>query len=231
MGDPIGIAIKDYYNGNKNAEIIISSDLCDDDVIPLIILCRTFEEMSEMEKLAISKAKGKVLDVGAGCGNHALAMLENGCSVTAIDISDNAVEHMKSRGINAEKIDFFELKDQKFDTITFFMNGIGIAGNLSNLKHTLKLAFDLLEPNGTILFDSSDISYLYEDDEGGMWMDLNNEYFGNFKFQMSYKEEKSDWFEWLYVDFNTLKQTTDALNYNLELLYEDDNAYLAKLTL
>jgi len=231
LGDPIGIAIEDYYNGNQKAEIIVASDLCDDDVIPLSVLCRTYEEMSEMEKLAISKATGKVLDVGAGCGNQALAMMENGCTVTAIDISEKAVKHMLTKSIKAENIDFFQLKNQKFDTITFFMNGIGIAGTLSNLKFTLSHAISLLEPNGKIIFDSSDISYLYEDEEGGMWMDLNNEYYGNFKFQMTYKTEQSEWFDWLYVDFNTMKDIAESLHLKVELLYNDDNAYLVMLSL
>ena len=231
MKDPIGTAIEDFYNGDLKAEIIVESDLCDDDIIPLNILCRTFEEMSELEKTALSVASGDILDVGAGCGNHALELIKKGENVTAIDISEKAVKHMIDKGINAYKINFFELKDKQFDTITFFMNGIGIAGKLSNLKHTLAHAKTLLKPNGKLIFDSSDISYLYEDEDGSVWMDLNNEYFGNFKFKMNYKNESTDWFDWLYIDYNKMKEIAEELNFEVNLLFEDEYSYLAGLTL
>ena len=104
MKDPIGTAIEDFYNGELNAEIIVESDLCDDDTIPLSILCRSFEEMSDLEKIALNKASGEILDVGAGCGNHALELTKKGSNVTAIDISEKAVQHMINKGINAHNI-------------------------------------------------------------------------------------------------------------------------------
>lgn len=231
MKDPIGTAIEDFFNGDLKAEIIVESDLCEDDTIPLSILCRTVEEMSELEKTALSVASGDILDVGAGCGNHALELIKKGANVTAIDISEKAVKHMIDKGINAYNINFFELKDKQFDTITFFMNGIGIAGKLSNLKHTLAHAKTLLKPNGKLIFDSSDISYLYEDEDGSVWMDLNNEYFGNFKFKMNYKNESTDWFDWLYVDYNKMKEIAEDLNFEVNLLFEEEYSYLTELTL
>ena len=66
------------------------------------------------------------------------------------------------------------------------MNGIGIAKNLANLENTLLRAKGMLNENGKILCDSADIKYLYEDNDGGMWVDLNTTYYGNFKFQMTF---------------------------------------------
>jgi hypothetical protein len=111
------------------------------------------------------------------------------------------------------------------------MNGIGIAKTLDNLEATLVKAKGMLNENGKILCDSSDIKYLYEDDEGGMWVDLNTTYYGNFKFQMKYAGHETDWFEWLYVDFDKLEEIALKAGFKARILQEEDDQYLAELTL
>jgi len=230
-GDPIGLAIQEYAVKRKPEDIIVSSDICEDDIIPVEVLFRKYAEMPDLEKLALERTKGKVLDVGAGSGAHALHLSDNGFDVTCIDISQGAVDLMKKSGLKAERINFFSLKDQKFDTILMLMNGIGIAGKLSNLERTLEHAKSLLNPGGRILCDSSDIKYLYEDEEdGSLWMDLNSEYYGNFRFQMKYKKEKGPWFDWLYVDFDNLFKAAKNVGLKAVRLEEIDDHYLAEIT-
>ncbi len=231
-GDPMGLAIQEYAVKRKPEDIIVSSDICEDDIIPVEVLFRKYSEMPELEKLALERAKGKILDVGAGSGTHALYLSDHGFDVTCIDISQGAVDLMKKSGLKAERINFFSLKDRKFDTILMLMNGIGIAGKLSNLERTLEHAKSLLNPGGKILCDSSDIKYLYEDEEdGSLWMDLNSEYYGNFRFQMKYKKEKGPWFDWLYVDFDNLFKAAKNVGLKAVRLEEIDDHYLAEITL
>lgn len=229
FGDPIGAAILDYSTTKKPADIIVSSDICEDDIIPVEVLFRSYDEMPELEKQAIDRCEGKVLDVGAGAGVHTKVLLENGHEVLAIDVSKGAVSYMQSIGINAEKMAFLHLKDQKFDTILLLMNGIGVAGKLSELEAFLKHAKSLLNPGGKILCDSSDIKYLYEDEDGSMWIDLNSEYYGNFRFQMHYKKEKGPWFDWLYVDFDNLFKSAKNVGLKASKVYEQGDHYLAEL--
>lgn len=230
QGDPIGQAILEYVKTNKPDDIIVCSEICEDDIIPIEVLFRTLEEMPDLEVCAINKARGKVLDVGAGAGVHALEMKKKGCDVLAIDISKGAVEHLKNTGLNVQEIDFFKLENQKFDTITMLMNGIGIAGSLSNLENTLAHAKSLLNEGGKLLCDSSDIRYLYEDEEGALWVNLNTEYYGNFHFQMKYKNETSPWFDWLYVDFDSLYKAAQNVGMKATRIYEKDDNYLAEIT-
>ena len=230
-GDPIGHAINTYHRTKKPDDIIVMSDICEDDIIPIEVLFRTYEEMPQIEKLALKAAKGKVLDVGAGTGVHSKILMDENLDVLAIDLSEGAVEYMKSVGINARKENFFHLKDEKFDTILMLMNGIGIAGQLSKLQQTLNHAKSLLNPDGKILCDSSDIRYLYEDEDGSLWTDLNSEYYGNFRFQMKYKKEVSPWFDWLYVDFDNLFKAASAAGLKAVRLHEEDDHYLAELSL
>lgn len=228
--DPIGKAIIDYVNTKKPEDIIVSSDICEDDIIPVEVLFRTFEEMPLIEQKALQLAKGKVLDVGSGAGFHALYLMDLGFEVETIDISKQAINYQKSKGINAKWLDFYKLTDEKYDTIFMLMNGLGISGTLSNLEHTLLHAKSLLNPGGSLLCDSSDIKELYEDEDGALWMDLNTEYYGNFRFQMKYGKEIGPWFNWLYVDFDNLFKAAKNVGLKAVRVIEQENHFLAKIS-
>jgi len=230
LNDPMGQAIIDYAQNTATEDITVLSDICDDDHIPVSYLFREYDEMPEMEKQALNECKGRVLDIGAAAGMHAQFLIEKGHFVDTIDRSENAIRHLKAKGVPAEHVDFFDYKGTDYDTLLLLMNGIGIAKNLDNLKHTLSKAKSMLRKNGKILCDSSDIKYLYQDDKGGMWVDLNTSYYGNFKFKMKYKEHESEWFEWLYVDFEKLREIAEDVGFKVRKITEIDNQYLAELT-
>ena len=228
--DPMGQAIVDYAQNKVNKDIIVVSEICDDDVIPSEYLFRAYDEMPKIEQLALDRCEGKILDVGAGAGIHAMYLMERGKDVSCIDISELSVNYLKDQKINARQLNFFNLEGEQYDTLLFLMNGLGIAGTLSNLEFTLLKAKTSLTNNGKILCDSSDIKYLYEDDEGGYWIDLNAGYYGDFRYQMRYESHTSDWFDWLYVDFETLKTTAEKVGFAVELIHEEDQQFLAELT-
>jgi SAM-dependent methyltransferase len=229
--DPIGQAILDYAKNKKPFDIIVSSDICDDDIIPIEVLFRSYKEMPEIEKKAIQLAKGSVLDAGAGTGIHCNELIKNGHSVFAIDSSKGAIDYLKKTGISCEQKRFEEFStSEKFDTILMMMNGIGIAGTLSNLEKTLLHAKSLLKKGGQILCDSSDVRFLYEDEDGSLWVDLNSEYYGNFRFQMHYKNITGPWFDWLYVDFDNLFKAASNVGMKAKRIYEHEDHYLAEIS-
>lgn len=228
--DPLGRIILDYSKDSIERQVIVESEICDDDFIDASYLFRSYEEMPQMEQIALKHCSGSILDIGAGAGIHAQYLIDKGFDVKAIDVSPGAVEYMKSKGLNAEEKDFYSVTEQ-YDTLLMMMNGIGIAGSLDNLERTLLQAKKMLRENGQLLFDSTDIKYLYMDDDGGMWIDLNTEYYGNFNFRMHYEDHSTDWFDWLYIDFDKLQEAANKLDLNVEKLYEEDNQFLARITL
>lgn len=229
--DPIGKALLDYYRLGNAEDIRVESDVIDDDVLPVDYLFRDESELPELELIALSNVKGKTLDVGGCSGVHSIILLKNGINVEAIDISEGAVEVMSQRGINARQIDFFELEDNKYDTLLFLMNGTGVAGTKNRFLSLLEHARTLLNPGGQILIDSTDIRYVYEDEEGGVWIDLNGSYYGEVEFKMSYKNESGDWFTWLYLDENTMAELATQKKYKMSILHREEEQFLAKLEL
>jgi SAM-dependent methyltransferase len=238
--DPIGLAIHTYSEGTGNADVIrVESDLSEDDEIPVSYLFRPSPKFPELEKIALRNCGPHVLDVGAGTGIHSKALIEQGKQVVAIDISAGAIDYLKSLQIPSKRIHFMDFEidgtigqTERFDTLLFLMNGIGIAGKLSYLSAFLEHCKSLLNPGGCILCDSTDVRYFFEDEDGGVWLDLNAEYYGEFQFRMHYKDQSTDWFSWLYIDGNTLKEYAENSGFKFEILHEsEDNSFLAKLTL
>ena len=229
--DPMGRAIADYYKTQKANKLRVFSPMFEEDEIPLSTLFRKYEEMPEIERKALDMANGKTLDVGAGSGCHSLVLQEKGIDVTAIDISPLSVETMRERGVKKViEQDFFTLKGQ-YDTILMLMNGIGIVGTLERLPRFFRQLDKILAPGGQLLCDSSDISYVFEDENG--MIDIPNEmdYYGEHSFRMQYKDTIGEPFNWLYIDADTLREKAGRCGYAVEVVAEGEHYdYLARIT-
>lgn len=230
--DPMGAAIRDYQSKGKASRLRVLSSMFDEDEMPVAHLFRTFNQMPRLEQKALSMAKGRVLDIGAGAGCHALALQERGLEVKAIDISPLSCEVMKERGVKyAECVNLFDPQLQgKYDTLLLLMNGTGIAGKLNRLSMLLNRLKELLAEGGQILIDSSDLKYIYENEDGSMDIDLNAPYYGEVDYQMQYKNVKGEPFDWLYTDPMLLASISKQCGLNCEIVEEGENYdFLARL--
>ncbi len=230
--DPMGRAIADYWKNKKAGRLRVFSPMFEEDEIPLTTLFRKYKAMPEIERKALDMAKGRVLDVGAGSGCHSLVLQEKGIDVTAIDISPLSVETMKERGVKKViEQDFFTLEEQQYDTILMLMNGIGIVGTLDRLPEFFQVLDKILAPGGQVLCDSSDISYVFEGEDGMIDIPEDMGYYGEHSFQMQYKDTIGEPFDWLYIDADTLRQRADRCGYVVEVVAKGDHYdYLARIT-
>lgn len=231
MKDLFGQALLDYHNNNYTEDIITSTSISDEDILPLSYLFRAYKDMPKLEQRALKQCKGNILDVGCGSGSHSLYLQKKGFKIKAIDISEGAIEVCQQRGVlNAQVKPLLEETEQ-FDTILLLMNGTGIFQETQQVSNYLKHLKSLLNVNGQILIDSSDIKYMFEDEDGGYWMDMNAGYYGELDYFLSYKGNKETPMKWLYLDFETLKLTCETLGLKCELILEGEHFdYLARLT-
>jgi len=233
MKDLFGKAILDYQTNNSPEDLITETSISEADEMSVAYLFRSYTEMPKLEQKALQLANGKVLDVGCGAGSHALYLQEKGFDVTAIDISANAIKACELRGLKKTKVqDIMQLEGEKFDTILLLMNGAGMCGRLKNLPNFLQKLKSLLTDTGQILVDSSDIIYMFDEDEdGGKWIPTDVDYYGEVVFDIAYKGEKEASFDWMYIDYNTLQNAAVANGLQCELILEGEHYdYLAKLT-
>ena len=231
--DPMGQAIYNFFHHKDETSVVVNTNITYGEELPVPYLFRTFDEMPLLEKKAMSLVKGRVLDVGAGAGAHSLYLQKKEFDVTSIDVSELSCEVMKSSGVNKVFCkDIWTFESQAFDTVLFMMNGIGLVKNLDGLEPFFEHLKKYVNNDGQVLLDSSDLKYMFEDDEGGLWIDLNSNYYGELDYFLSYKGEKETPMKWLYIDYKLLEDACSAIDLKCEMLAEGEHYdYLAKLSI
>lgn len=230
--DPMGAAIADYHRTGRSGTLRVFSSQFDEDEIPIAQLFRSYDKMPVIEQQALTLAQGHILDVGAGSGCHALALQEMGKDVTAIDISELSVDVMRERGVrDARAIDLYDERlTDTYDTLLLLMNGSGIIGNMEGMERFFMRVKRLLKSGGCIYMDSSDLKYLFEEEDGSYVIDIAGDYYGLIDFRMQYKQVKGDVFDWLYIDFDTLSYYAEQYGFHAERVCEGEHYdYLARL--
>jgi len=230
--DPMGQAIADYWTSNgKNVKTLelLSPDF-DDDEFPVEELFRAKAQMPMIEQKALDITKGRTLDVGAGAGCHSLALQEMGLSPTAIDISQLSVDTMTKRGVRDARVQDFWTVSTKYDTILMLMNGTGIIGSVDRLGDFFRHLDNILAKDGQLLIDSSDLCYLFENEDGSMDIPIGGKYYGELEYTMRYGNILGKPFPWLYLDFDNLAAAAEEYGFRAEIVAEGEHYdYLARI--
>ncbi len=235
MNDIFGKALLDYQHGDYTEDIRTETNISEEDILPLPYLFRDYSEMPNLEKTALDRSYGKVLDVGCGAGNHSLYLQEKGLDVIAVDTSEGAIEVCRLRGVkNAFVEDILQLQDEQYDTILLLMNGSGIFQKLELISTYLKQLKSLLKVNGQLLIDSSDLRYMYPKgvEQGSIMVPGELNYYGELTYLIHYKEWSSDPFPMLYLDEHTFRNYCDENGLDFEVIANGENYdYLARITI
>ncbi len=228
MNDLLGQALFEYHLQLKKQKLWIHNRYGKKEEMPVSIYFRAEEDMPELELQALEECRGKILDIGAGAGSHSLILQQRHFDITAIDQSSGAIKVMEARGVQSTlHNDIFLYNGNKFDTLLMLMNGIGLAGTMAGLNKLLLHLKTLLSPGGQIIFDSSDIAYLYN---GKTLPD--QPYYGEVWYMYKYKKQFSEWFKWLYADKRIMRKAAKDVGFKISILTEDKfGQYLALLTL
>ena len=233
MKDLMGRAIWDYYYQENSEDLQTETSISELDDLPVSYLFRDYQEMNALEKKALDLSFGKVLDVGSGAGSHSLYLQnERKLEVTALDISPKSIEVCKARGVkNAICEDLLRFSEKNFDTVLLLMNGTGIFQSLEHIDQYLQKLKSLVVENGQILIDSTDILYMYDQDEDGGVLVPAKGYYGELDYYLHYKGESEEPMKWLYLDFDTLENAAIANGFKIKKVKQLEDSYLAQLTL
>ena len=232
VDDIYGKALLAYQERPDNQEILVHSDIAETDSYPVSWFFRSNSDFPELEKVALDLCKGKILDIGAGTGIHSLELQKRNEDITAIDISNGAVECMQRQGIkNAKLQDFYAITNQKYDTLLMLMNGFGIMGKVEFIPQFFQKVDSILEDGGQIIVDSSDLVHLYQEEDGSILLDLNSAYYGEITYQMEFEGETGHPFHWLFLDFGYLQEQALLAGFQAVKIFDDEAGhYLAQIT-
>jgi SAM-dependent methyltransferase len=232
---PYEAAMQAYHRGQHDAVIVVYDDF-ERDEVPLSYFFRRPEQFPLIEVTALDHCRGRILDVGAGSGCHALALEQRGLSVTAIEILPGLVEILRDRGVgDARQGSWMDLEvPEQFDTILMMMNGLGLAETLPGLDRFFRMARRLVKPDGQVLADSTDVRVRMDPEaaRSGRMRRPDGRYIGELHFQLEFEGRKGPPFGQLYVDQDTLHQKATAGGWGCEILREPDEYgnYLVRLT-
>ena len=232
--DPIGHALSNFYRNQDNTPINVYSKVVEDEELPPDYFFRTYSEMPMLERIALKKSTGRILDIGAGAGCHSIYLQKQKKDVTSLEVSKLCCEVIKERGIREViNTDILSYNGKTYDTILLLMNGIGLAGTIAGLQDLLIHLKKLLAKDGKVLLDSSDLIYLFEQKDGSFLLDINAEnYYGEIDYRLTYKTIEGEPFHWLFADHVILSEIAEQLGFKTRVLeYGPHYDYLAELTL
>ena len=223
--DAQGQALSDYFLHGKADPLLLHTSYGTVEEMPVDWFFRDEEDFPMLEYYALSLCRSTVLDIGAGVGSHALYLQAQGIEVTALEVSATSAKIMKRRGVRqVVNVAYQNFPPAQYDTLLLLMNGIGLVGTLAGLTQFLSQALSWLAPGGQLIFDSSDIAYLYE---AGLPTD---HYYGEIRYQYEYQGQQGEWFPWLYVDADTLLAMATAQGWQGQVVYEENTGqYLVRL--
>lgn len=231
---PHGLALKAFFEGETTAQLLLRRDDGLESPIPVSFFFREPADFSALELAALERCRGRILDVGAGSGLHSLVLQARGHEVTALDVSAEAVEIMRRRGVrDVRRGDVFDFRGGPFDTLLLLGHGIGIAGDLAGLGRLLDHARALIRDGARLLVHSLDPART-DDPTHLAYHEANRQrgrYCGEVRMQLEYGGVAGPYHGWLHVDSRTLGERAEAAGWRSEVVLELANGeYLASLT-
>lgn len=233
---PLGAALLDFHHGESEAEIVVKSDLWENEPTPVAAYYRPDDQvLPALEREALELCRGRVLDLGAGAGRHALELQQSGHEVVAVDPLPEAVEIMNHRGVrDARQGDLNAVAGESFDTVLMLMHGLGVVGDLHGLGRLLEDLPRVLKPGGRLVCDSADLAAVLGEESPDLLDDLLSPdlYLGEVEFSLRFGSLEGPRYPWLFVDPDTLEIIANAAGFEVGIETKGERgAYLAVLTL
>ncbi|MFK7895568.1 MAG: class I SAM-dependent methyltransferase [Myxococcota bacterium] len=178
-------------------------------------------QLAKLDAQAMARCVGRVLDVGAGAGRHALALQSQGCEVVAIDLSPLCVALCEARGVrDARVFDVLDLGPDaplgQFDTIFFGMQTLGVAGGVGTLVKMLARLRASLAPGGCIVADSSALREAWDGE-----VEDTSPSRGEIVLSTRYRGWRGEPFPWLYLSESDLRAVAEEAGFLTETLGSD----------
>ena len=198
---------RDYYEKETPNYYIRRDDGCLDES-SIGSYFRT--ELSELESQSLGHVKGHVLDVGCGVGASILWLQDRGVKVTGVDISPGAVEVARKRGArDARVMSLWDLPriEERFDTVIFVGNNMGLAGSLEKTGEMLDMLRGVTSDGAVLVGGSTDPTAT--DDPSNLayhkWNTERGRYVGQVKIRAEYAGYTEPWFDILLFEPHVLK--------------------------
>ena len=220
---PLERALLERHGGRAGGVLRLRFDHGEILDVPVDHFFRDEDAFDLLDRAAVATARGRVLDVGAAAGAHALVLQRRGHEVTALEVLPGAARVLRERGVSDVRLEALadHVPDEPYDTVLLLMNGTGLAGTRAGLAPLLRDAAHRLVAGGRVLVDSTDPG----SDAPG-----DGRVAGEIQIQLEYRDERGDPFPHLYVDAATLGRAAREAGLAVEEVVDGpDGRFLAVL--
>ncbi|MEN8163248.1 MAG: class I SAM-dependent methyltransferase [Acidobacteriota bacterium] len=232
---PLGAALLAYHDGRHDAVLRVDSDVFDSEDVAVRLYYRPDEDaLPDLDQRALDRCAGRILDIGAGAGRHALDLQCRGLEVTALDVSADAVRVMQDRGISdVRQGDIYTSDPGSYDTILLLMNGIGLAGSHEGLQQLFGSFRRLLRPGGRVIFDAAGLDAAVHKDEFEELSDMaiGRPQLGEVFFRLTFDDLEGSWYPWLFPTSTMMAEAARDAGFECTIIGRGARgAFLVELT-
>jgi cyclopropane fatty-acyl-phospholipid synthase-like methyltransferase len=160
-------------------------------------------------------------------GLTALFLLVNDQGLNASDILPEAIKTVREKdGKDATQADNLSFDEDQYDAIAMMGHRIGFLENSGDLERYLQDAYELMTPQGQMLFTSLDMHSITNQSQNTQ----SGGYPGEIEMQFQYGNLIGPFFGLFHLDTKTLRTHVATTDWQCELLHqEDDDNYAAWL--
>ena len=153
IGDPFGEALLEQLAGENAIHMVERSD-------GFLDWADTGMYFGPAEPWLAERARGPVLDIGAGAGRVSLALQAAGIPVTALDISPGAVDTCRRRGVfetfHGTVFDLAATRPVPFGTFVMMGNNLALLGSREAAPDFLDALASMAAPGAQVIGETLD---------------------------------------------------------------------------
>ena len=239
QGDALGAALLAQLEegGDAGRHIVERDDGCvSSDPADLYFLEPA--EWFAVEASVPSRARGRVLDIGAGAGRFATELQSRGHDVVALDVDAGCIEVCRRVGVrNTFLGDVFDLADtepEPFDTFLLMGHNIGLLGGPEHAPRLLGALRNMATPGARVLGSGREFAET-SDPMNLAYHQLNRERGrppGQLRLRVRWGNLASPWFDYWFIATDELKTLAAACGWELvDVVTGEGGHYLVELTL
>jgi SAM-dependent methyltransferase len=187
------------------------------------------DQWDPLDHWLCSRARGRVLDVGAGAGRAALHLQERGLDVVALDVSPRCGEVCRRRGVRrvftGTVADLAAANSGSFDSFLLLGNNLGLLGGAGEAPRLLGTLAALAAPGATILGRGLD-PYRTGDPLHLAYHARNRSLGrmgGQIRMRVRHRDLATGWFDYLFAAPDELRVLLAETAWRLEVLEADPN--------
>jgi SAM-dependent methyltransferase len=193
-----------------------------------------YKDWSDLERQAVDRARGRVLDVGCGAGRHSLYLQNKGFDVTGIDNSPGAIKVCRLRGLEKALVrpivEIDKFKANSFDTILMLGNNFGLFGGAENARLILEKMSRITAPDAQIIAGTLN-PYITDKKEHLEYLRFNRRrgrMAGQIRFRIRYGKAIGEWFDYLFVSPEEMQNILEKTGWRVnEFLMSEGAHYFA----